>query len=128
MVDTPMSRPAVDKNPTGDWRAVAETTASTSQVGPSSIHFRGPSVDINPYILGCTDCLICGKSFEQIQDEAVIDYLHRGEAVEQFQATCISGRKEILLFYAHPWGSVLGIRLWWESVFYLPWLPEGPTK
>ena len=90
MVDTPSSPPAVEKYPTGDRRAVAKTTSSTSQVGPSTIHFRGPNVDNNPYITGCTDCLICGKSVEQIQDEAVFGYLHktavRGEAVEQFDA------------------------------------------
>ena len=34
-------------------------------------------VTITPYITGCTDCLTCGKSVEQIQDEAVIDYLHK---------------------------------------------------
>ena len=90
MVDTPMSPPAVDKYPTGNWRAVAETTTNNNQQCPSGIHFRGPSGDDNPYITGCTDCLICGKSVKEIQVEAVIDYLHktaiRGEAPEQFNA------------------------------------------
>ena len=89
MVDTPMSPPAMDKYPTGDWRAMAEPSSSNKQQCPSGIHFRGSSDD-NPYITGCTDCLICGKSVEQIQDEAVIDYLHktdiRGESPEQFNA------------------------------------------
>ena len=89
MVDTPMSPPAVDKYPTDDWRAMVEPSTSNKQQCPSGIHFKGPSDD-NPYITGCTDCLICGKSVEQIQDEAVIDYMHktavRGESPEQFNA------------------------------------------
>ena len=77
MVDTPMLPPTVDKYPTGDWRAVAESTTNNNQQCPSGIHFRGPSGNDNPYITDCTVCLICGKSVEQIQDEAVIDYLHK---------------------------------------------------
>ena len=68
-----MSPPTVDKYPT----VVAESTTNNNLQCPSGIHFRGPSGDGNPYITGCTDCLIRGKSVEQIQDEAVIDYLHR---------------------------------------------------
>ena len=90
MVDTPMSPPARDKNPSGDWRIAAEATTSNSQQHSNGIHFRGPNGGDNPYISGCTDCLVCGKSVEQIQDEAVIDYLHktaiRGESAEQFNA------------------------------------------
>ena len=90
MVDTPMSPPAIDKYPTGDWRITAEATTSSSQRHEGGIHFRGPTAADNPYITGCTDCLVCGKSVEQIQDEAVIDYLHktavRGESAEQFNA------------------------------------------
>ena len=51
---------------------------------PESISLSG---DDNPYITGC---LICGKSVEQIQAEAVIDYLHktafRGESPEHYNA------------------------------------------
>ena len=90
MVDTPMSPPVRDKNPSGDWRIAADATTSNSQHYTSGIHFRGPNGGDNPYITGRTDCLVCGKSVEQIQDEAFIDYLHktdiRGESVEQFNA------------------------------------------
>ena len=89
-VDTPMSPPAVDKYPSGDWRIAAEATTSSKQEHANGIHFRGPSGADNPYISGCTDCLVCGKSVEQIQDEAVIDYLHKttiqGESALQFNA------------------------------------------
>ena len=90
MVDTPMSPPAVDKYPSGDWIIAAEATTSSSQEHAGGNHFRGPSGADNPYISGRTDCLVCGKSVEQIQDEAVIDYLHktviRGESAVQFNA------------------------------------------
>ena len=72
MIDTPMSPPAVDKYPTGDWRVSAEATTSNNQEHASGIHFRGPSGGDNPYITGCTDCLIWEKFVEQIQDEAVL--------------------------------------------------------
>ena len=77
MVDTPMSPPAVDKYPTGDCRAVTESSAGNKQQCPRGNHLKGPSGDDDPYITGCTDCLICGKSVEQIQDEAVFNYLHK---------------------------------------------------
>ena len=77
MVDTPMSPPAKDKYPSGDWRIAAEATISNSQQHADGIHFRGPNGGDKPYITGCTDCLVCRKSVEQIQDEAVIDYLHK---------------------------------------------------
>ena len=77
MVDTPMSPPSVDKYPTGDWRVAAEASTSSNQHHASGINFRGTSGNDNPYITGCIDCPICGKSVEQIQDEAVIDYLHK---------------------------------------------------
>ena len=38
MVDTPMSPPAVDKYPTGDWRAVAWTSTNNNQQSPSRIN------------------------------------------------------------------------------------------
>ena len=85
-----MSPPAKNKYPSGDWRIAAEATTSNSQQHAGGIHFRGPNGGDNPYNTGCTDCLVCGKSVEQIQDEAVIDYLHktafRGESAEQFNA------------------------------------------
>ena len=90
MVDTPMSPPAIDKYPTGDWRIAAEATTNNSQQHAGGIHFRGPNDGDNPYITGCTDCLVCGKSVEQIQDKAVIDYLNktafRMKSAEQFNA------------------------------------------
>ena len=90
MVDTFLSPPAVDKYPTGDWRVVAEASTSSNQQHASGIQFRGSNGNDNPYITGFTDCLVCKISVEQIQDEAVIDYLHktavRGGTPEQFNA------------------------------------------
>ena len=50
--DRIMSPPAVYNYPSGDWRAVAETTTNTNQVGPSTIHFRCPSADNKQIITG----------------------------------------------------------------------------
>ena len=90
IVDTPMS----PSQWTNTQQATGERLQNHKQQCPSGIHFKGPSGDDNPYITGCTDCLIWGKSVEQIQDEAVIDYLHktavRGESPEQFNARSLA--------------------------------------
>ena len=41
MVDTPMSPPAKDKYPSGDWRIAAEATTTNCQQHSNGIHFRG---------------------------------------------------------------------------------------
>ena len=38
-----MSPPAMDKYPTDDWGAIAESAPSDKQQCPSGIHFKGPS-------------------------------------------------------------------------------------
>ena len=80
-VDTPLSPMRAITNQPGP---------SSSQEGKTGAHFKGPEAKESPYINGCIDCLVCGKNLEQIQDEAVIDYLHktavRGESMEQFKA------------------------------------------
>ena len=110
MVDTPMSPPAVNIYPSCDWIVTADSSTSSNQQHSGGIHFRGPSGSDNPYITGCTDCLVCGKSVEQIQDEAVIDYLHktaiRAESPEQFNARSLAfleGMK-VGCFKLIPWG------------------------
>ena len=45
-------------------------------------------------LAGCSDCVICVKSVEQIKDEAVIDYLqktaNRNVSLQQFNARRIA--------------------------------------
>ena len=48
MVDTPMSPPARDKYPSGNWRIAAEATTSNSQQHSNGINFRGPNGGDNP--------------------------------------------------------------------------------
>ena len=109
--------PARDKYPSGDWRIAAEATTSNSQQHSNGIHFRGPNGGDNPHISGCTDCLVCGKSVDHIQDEAVIDYLHktaiRGgiSRTVQRKKTSLPGRNESGLFFADSRGIVPGVRL-----------------
>ena len=130
MLDTPLSPPAVDKYPTGDWRVLAEASTSSNQQHASGIHFRGPSGSDNPYITGCTDCLFCGKSVEQIQDEAVIDYLHktaiRGESPEQFNARRLAFLEGMTVgcFMPIP-GEVSQAMYVPEYVFNLPCIQES---
>ena len=117
MVDTPMSPPAVDKYPTGDWRAVTETTTNNNQQCPSGIHFRGPSGDDNAYITGCADCLICRKICRADPrrggNRLLAQNSHSGGSSRtiQCQETSVLRRDESRLPHANPRGSVLGVRL-----------------
>ena len=38
-------------------------------------HFDGMALLESPPLLGCSDCIICGKPVRQIQEETVNDYL-----------------------------------------------------
>ena len=91
MVDTPLSPPPQDKYPMYDEQnPVGQTVLLSGQGMQNYSHFKMADGSLTPYMTGCTDCLVCGKSVEQIQDEAVIDYLHKtavyGELPEQFNA------------------------------------------
>ena len=48
MVDTPMSPPARDEYPSGDWRKAAEATTSNSQQHSNGIHFRDRMAETTP--------------------------------------------------------------------------------
>ena len=88
-----LSPPPEDKYPPSENFTSVATDGSSSvfPIEEISTHFQ--RLEINqraqpppPF----TDSLICGKGTEQIQDEAVIDYLHhtpiRNETPEQFNA------------------------------------------
>ena len=91
-VDSPQSPPPHEKYPP------ASNFSSQATVAPSSCH---PLDDMASHFqrMGISepvdkpmfsDCLVCGKTTEQIQDEAVIDYLHQtaipGESAQQFNS------------------------------------------
>ena len=40
-------------------------------------HFQGIELAGTNPLSGYSDCVICGKSVEQIKDEAVIEYMHK---------------------------------------------------
>ena len=97
MVDTPMSPPPQD-------RGLAQGFCSTMycdahgyqhqrpQQNMDSItkHFEGMELAGTNSLSSYSDCRICGKSVEQIKDEAVIDYMHKtavpNESPRQFNA------------------------------------------
>ena len=53
-------------------------------------HFQGMELAGTNSLSGHSDCVICGKSVEQIKDEAVIDYMHKtaipNESPQQFNS------------------------------------------
>ena len=77
-IDIPMSPPPEDRGPSYelDIPSCSHPTSSTS-VESVANHFNEISVSGHAGLLGCSDCVVCGKSVQQIQDEAVNDYLDK---------------------------------------------------
>ena len=92
IVDSPLSPPPEDKYPPSENFTSVATDGSSSgfPIEEISTHFQRLEINQRAQPPPFTDCLICGKGTEQIQDEAVIDYLHRtpirNETPEQFNA------------------------------------------
>ena len=76
--DTPLSPPPEDRGPAceQDIPSCSYSTSSTS-VETVANHFNDMKVSGNAGLLGCSDCAVCGKPVQQIQDEAVNDYLNK---------------------------------------------------
>ena len=76
--DTPMSPPPEDRGPAyeQDIPSCSDSTGSTS-VETIANHFDDMTVSENAGLAGYSDCVLCGKSVQQIQDEAVNDYLDK---------------------------------------------------
>ena len=77
-IDTPISPPPEERGPVcgQDIPSCSYTTSSTS-VETVANHFNDLSVSGNAGLLDCSDCVVCGKPVQQIQDEAVNDYLNK---------------------------------------------------
>ena len=78
MIDTPMSPPPEDRRPS----FVQETPTCSYSTDSASIesvanHFDNMALSQNVGPAGCSDCVICGKSVQQIQREAVNDYIDK---------------------------------------------------
>ena len=77
-VDSPMSPPPEDRGP----NCGQETPGCSYSTDPTPVesvanHFNDMTVSGNAGLLGCSDCVVCGKPVQQIQDETVNDYLSK---------------------------------------------------
>ena len=62
-----------------------------------------------------TSCLVCGKSYDQVIEETVADYLNQtarpGETVREHRKKCIHRWRSERSLHFYPPGSVAGCRL-----------------
>ena len=86
-VDTPLSPPEKDKRPQyfNDSFDSSSSSVATSMETVTS-HFDGMALAESPYLPGYSDCIICGKPVQQIQEETVNDYLDRTVVVGETSA------------------------------------------
>ena len=74
-------------------------------------HFQGIELAGTNSLSGYSDCMICGKSVEQIKEEANIDYMQKtaipDESQQQFNARRMAFLKgmEFGTFLLLPWGA-----------------------
>ena len=77
-VDTPLSPPSVDRCPNFEVSSTSNSCPEDlAAVDAISNHFREMTVSEGTAMLGYSDCVVCGKSVEQIQSEAVTDYWNK---------------------------------------------------
>ena len=73
-IGTPISPPPEERRPVcGQDIPSCSFTSSSTSVETVANHFNNMSVSGNASLLGCSDCVVCGKPVQQIQDEAVND-------------------------------------------------------
>ena len=90
-MDTPLSPPEKDRGPQYLYSTPSCSLSSiaTSMEAVTS-HFDGMTLAESPSLHGCSDCIICGKPVQQIQEETVNDYLDEtvmvGESLAETQA------------------------------------------
>ena len=77
-IDTPMPPPPEDRGPAYEQDIpTCFYSASSTSVETVANHFNDMTVSGNAGLLGCSDCVVCGKPDQQIQDEAVNDFLNK---------------------------------------------------
>ena len=97
MVDTPLSPPLHERGPSCPTGSIMYCDAHGYQhqnpvqnIEAITKHFQGMGLSGTKSLAGYSDCVVCGKSVEQIKDEAVIDYMHKtavpNESLQQFNA------------------------------------------
>ena len=93
IVDSPQSPPPHERGPIYNNREYTPTTQSQMPLQPNS-HIQGLSVRIasqcgQPNQAQYGDCIVCGRSYEQIKETAVLGYLesttYRGESYDNRQ-------------------------------------------
>ena len=84
MVNTPLSPPPQERGPTYDIGPAVYCDALGYQhqrpdqsLESITKHFQGMGLSGTNSLAGYSDCVLCEKSVEQIEDGAVIDYPHR---------------------------------------------------
>ena len=112
-IGTPMSLPPEDRGPT-----CASCSYSIDNVSVESIasHVDDLALSGDSGLAGCSDCEICGKSVQQIQSEAVNDYLDK-TVVPGEKKVSIFGRNVLRNIFAPVRGNVAGGRLRWQLVY-----------
>ena len=76
LVDTPMSPPPEERGPSSSFfDNYAEQPDSQQSLDGITNHFQGMGLSGSGPLVNYSDCVICGKSTMQIQQEAVSDYL-----------------------------------------------------
>ena len=116
-IDTPMSPPPEDMGPT----CAQETSSCSYSIDTVSVESIASHVDDlalsgDSGRAGCSDCEICGKSVQQIQSEAVNDYLDK-TVVPGEKKESIFGRNVLRNVFAPVRGNVAGGRLRWQLVY-----------
>ena len=92
VADSPQSPPPHEKYPPASNYSTRATASSSSchPLDDMASHFQRMGITEPVDRPMFSDCLVCGKTTEQIQDEAVIDYLHQtaipGESAQQFNS------------------------------------------
>ena len=93
LVDTPLSPPPHERGPIYNYCDYTTTTQPQMPLQPNS-HIQGLSVRIasqcgQPNQAHYGDCIVCGRSYEQIKETAVLRYLesttYRGESYSDQQ-------------------------------------------
>ena len=78
MIDTPMSPPPEDRGPSGMQETLTcSYSTDTASIETVASHFDGMALSESAGLAGCSDCVICGKSVQQVQAETVNDYIDK---------------------------------------------------
>ena len=117
-LDTALSPPNEDRGP---LHASNTTDCSAISVGASveavASHFYGIEIVETPGLESCSDCIVCGKSVQEIQSETVNDYLDKTVAIGETPAETEARRRAFLDGMNARTFLLIPGRLRWKLVF-----------